>query len=114
MSRSRVGRVANACSSPTIRSGIVSTAGVQSVEIVVDAAPDDHIAAGPHRRLRSSGNRRASRAGGCPTICPGFESSTCVRREAIFIAAAPDDHFTAIPDCRMRVTAIRRVRGAGG
>ena len=46
------GGIDGACRCPTVRAGIVSTAGVETS--VGYSAPDDHFTASPHRRVNES------------------------------------------------------------
>ena len=64
---SAVGRISGAGSCPTIRAGIISSAGVQQSH-GDQSTPDDHFAASPYCGVKCSAIRRISRAGGRPTI----------------------------------------------
>ena len=64
------------------------------------SAPDDHFAAGPHRRVSLSGSGRVGCAGGCPTVSAGIVSPASIKDGAVAVSA-PDDHFAASPDCRV-------------
>ena len=77
------------------------------------SAPDDHFAAGPHRRVRVAGGGRVGGAGGCPTVGAGIVSPASVQ-DSRCRYSAPDDHFAAGPDCRVIVAGSGRVGGAGG
>ena len=93
-------------------SGLYLPASVQASCPVI-SAPDDHFAAGPHRRVTVSGSGRIGGAGGCPTI----RARDCISRRcsnASAIISAPDDHFTAGPDCRVTLSGSGRVGDAGG
>src|SRR4051812_45651851 len=109
------GRVGRAGGCPTIRGGIVSTAGVE-IGAVIKSAPHDHLAAGPDCRVNASGRGCVGRAGGCPTIRAGIVSPAGVQIviAVIIKIAAPDDHFTAGPYCRVLESLLGRVGGAGG
>ena len=72
------GRVGRAGGCPTIRAGIVSPAGVQTVA-AINSAPNDHFTAGPDCRVTVSGRGRVGRAGGCPTIRAGIVSPAGVQ-----------------------------------
>ena len=49
------------------------------------AAPDDHLAAGPHCRVRVSAIGRVGGAGGCPTVGAGIVSPAGVQNGAVII-----------------------------
>jgi hypothetical protein len=53
---SRGGRVGGAGGCPAVRGGIISPACVQHSAAGSDSSPDDHLAAGPYRRVPGSGS----------------------------------------------------------
>ena len=53
---------------PTISAWIVSPARVQIAAKAVQSAPDDHLTAGPDRRVKVPASGRVGGAGGCPTV----------------------------------------------
>src|SRR5206468_9484904 len=97
---------------PTIRAGIVSSAGVQNVEVIIISTPDDHFTSGPDCRVAESASGHVGPAGGCPTIGAGIVSAARVEI-ATAVPPAPDDHFTAGPDCRVLGSGRGRVGDAG-
>jgi hypothetical protein len=102
------GRIGDAGGCPTIRAGIVSSAGVRLT--ANKSTPYNHFAAGPHRRVPLPAGGRIDRAGGCPTIRAGIVSPASVAAAQ----ATPDDHFTAGPHRRVIVSGTGRVGRAGG
>ena len=99
----------NGCGScPTIRTRIIFAARVHCKTAVIDPAPDDHFAAGPHRCVIGSASGRVSRIGGCPTVRVGIISASAV------IDPAPDDHFIAGPHRCVTRSGSRCVNGGGG
>ena len=72
--------------------GIVAPAGVQSELCQVDSAPDDHLAAGPHRRVI------VARAAGAPVVLTGVQLSVpdCSARRCSNSRMLPDPPQTII------------------
>src|SRR5207253_5316442 len=81
----------------------------------VMCTPHDHLAAGPHCRVKFSASGGIVGAGSCPTICAGIVSAPSVQpvTNTIIKISAPKDHFTAGPDYRVIDSRRRRVGGAG-
>ena len=72
------------------------------------SAPDNHLAAGPHCRVKPPASRRVVGAGDCPTIGDGVISTAGIRIAADAISA-PDNHFAAGPHCRVIGPGLGRV-----
>ena len=108
------GRVGSAGGCPTVFAGIVSAAGAKIIREVM-STPHDHLAAGPHCRVKFSASGRIGGAGSYPTICAGIVSAPGVQpvTHTIIKISAPKDHFTAGPDYRVIDSRRRRVGGAG-
>ena len=81
MSESGSRRVGGADGSPTICAGIVSPAGVETVNAISGAAPDDHFTAGPHCRGEHSAIGRVGGAGWSPRVVSTWRSR-CRSRSA--------------------------------
>ena len=96
---------------PTIDIGIVSAAAIELLEVVT--TPNDHVAAGPHCRMRHSAFGRIGEAGGPPAVVAGIVSAASVKRASYVRLSAPDNHFASGPDCRVRNSRIRRGGSAG-
>ena len=64
---SSIRRVGGAGGRPTVRAGIVSSAGVKNEGIILPT-PDDHFTAGPDCAVVDSAIGRVGDAGGCPAI----------------------------------------------
>ena len=92
---------------PTVGARIISPASIK-----IAPTPDDHLAAGPHCRVKVSCSRRVGGVCGCPTVGAGIISPARVGH--VLPSAAPDDHFAAGPHCRVSPSASGRVAGAGG
>ena len=93
------GSVGGAGSCPTICAGIVSSAGVQIAEII-QAAPDDHFAAGPHCCVIGRRSGRIGGAGSRPTIGAGIVSAAGVQvAKAIICRPRRSFHCRSIPRC---------------
>src|SRR4029077_13163954 len=73
---------------PTIGERIVSPAGVEEANIVINSAPDNHFVASPDCAVSISAGRGVGHAGGCPTIGVRILSPATVE----IGIAAPDDH----------------------
>src|SRR5262245_45647810 len=101
------GRVGSVGSSPTIRAGVVSPAGVEIIGTTIPSAPDDHFTAAPHRGVQLSGRGRIGGAGARPTIRAGIVSPASVHI-AGDSSPAPNDHLIASPNSGMRDPASRR------
>ena len=80
MKASRRGSAGGAGSCPSIREGIVSTAGVENAEAipVTTSAPDNHFGAGPDCRVIPPGFGRVVGGGRCPTVSARVISSAGV------------------------------------
>ena len=78
------------------------------------AAPDDHFAAGPDRRVRFF------LVPGALVVVVGVQLSVVglylppVFKRKKSLSSAPNDHFAAGPDCRVPLAAFGGVGGAGG
>ena len=107
------GCIGRADSSPSVRAGIISPAGVQEGAVVV-SAPDDHFFAGPHCSVSEPGDGRIGGAGWSPTVCARIVSPASVQAVNAISGPAPDDYFTIGPHCGGEHSAIGRVRDAGG
>ena len=109
-------RVSSASGCPTIRAGTISAAGVHIAALIAICCPtpDDHLTAGPHRRVLESPLGRVGGAGGSPTVCAGIVPPARVEPGGATMFSTPDDHFAAGPDRRVHASAIRRVRDGGG
>src|SRR5439155_7672018 len=114
VNRSGIGRISGAGSCSTVCVGIVSTSGVDSrlVDVFV-AAPDNHLAAGPHCRVIFSAIGRVGGAGRCPTLAAGVVSPAGVQIAAVAVSA-PDDHYTTGSHCCGMNPASGRGGGGGG
>ena len=64
------------------------------------STPNDHLAAGPHGRVKPRASGRVGQAGGCPTIRAGIVSPAGVESWP-GNPSAPNNHFTAGPHCRV-------------
>ena len=86
------------------------------VKVIGDscAAPDNHFAAGPHRRVCGSSGGCVGSAGGRPVVSGRSISSAGVKNVGVAILSSPDNHFAASPDCRMIASCGGRVGGASG
>ena len=95
---SSIWRVGGAGGGPTVDSGIIAPARLDTmaVPITTPPTPDDHFAAGPHYCVIVLSIRRIGGAGGCPTIHSRIVSAAGIQ---ILSLTTPDDHFTAGPDC---------------
>ena len=98
-------------SRPTVKSGIVSLAGVADDDIAIQPAPDDHFVAGPDCRVIISAIEPVGRVGGRPTIGSRIVSPASVQSIAA-VKSTPNDHFTASPHCRVIFSGRRGVEGA--
>ena len=96
------GRVGGAGGCPTIRAGIVSPAGVQTVAVVVPIHPRRSF----HCRSRLPCDRIGQRARWSCWWLSNYPCWDCISRRCLthgeVVHSAPDDHFTAGPDCRVR------------
>src|ERR1051326_1009624 len=89
-------RVIGARAYPSIRAGIVSSAGVQTNEEGTFSAPDDHFTAGPDRRVLESASGRVGGAGGCPAIvcaCRITFGNSWKRVRVVCVGAACNSRF---------------------
>ena len=107
------GRVGCSRRHPTVRSRIVSAAGIEKIRSPDATAPHDHFTASPHRCMLPSGFRRVAHGGHRPTIRAGIVSPATVQKAAITIST-PNDHFTAGPHRRVTGSGFRRVSSASG
>ena len=118
MKASLIGSVSDARGCPTIGAGIVSCTGVEimlAADVQKYPTPNDHFAAGPHRRMRVSGGGCVGKAGRCPTIGVWVISPAGVQKQAADVrGSAPDDHFAADPDCRVTESGSRHAGSTGG
>src|SRR5262249_10967412 len=87
------GCVGGAGGCPTVGVGVVSSAGVERVTVVVEPAPHDHFVAGPHGRVSASRRGRVGGTRANPTVGNGVISAA----GAGAASCAPDDHFSASP-----------------
>ena len=93
------GRVDGVCGCPTICSGIVSSAGVESdVATTAISTPDDHFPAGPDCRVKVSGSGGV----GCVGHCPAFSSRIVFPASVNAVKTGtdfttPHNHFTTCP-----------------
>ncbi len=76
-------------------------------------APDDHFTASPDTRVKLSGLRRISGAGGYPAVGAGIISPAGIQVTGVNIESSPGDHFTAGPYRRMRRSWQRCIGDAG-
>ena len=76
------GRVGGAGGCPTVRAGIVSTAGVK-ISWNHRSAPDDHSHCQSRLPCESFGLRRVGGTARCPTIRAGIVSPASVKRGAV-------------------------------
>ena len=82
--------------------------------LVLRSAPDNHLAASPHRSvLRIARTGALVSAGRRPTVRAGIVSTAAFLQLLYASDAAPNDHFAASPDCCVTVTTRRRVGSAG-
>ena len=77
----------------TICAGIVSPASVQVVNLIINAAPDDHFTAAPHCPVTLSANRRVCCAGGLPIIRDWIISAAGIQKDLKIENAAPGQLF---------------------
>src|SRR5262249_45672378 len=112
--QSCTGSISNIRWRPTIRSGIIPTAGVDGA-IVAQTTPDDHGAAGPDCGVTFSRGGSIGRVGCGPKVASGVVSRTGVGspRETFPNASSPDDHFAARPDRCVKPSLPRGVDRAG-
>ena len=109
---SSIWRVGGAGGGPTVDSGIIAPARLDTmaVPITTPPTPDDHFAAGPHYCVIVLSIRRVGGAGGCPTIHSRIVSAAGIQ----ILVTTPDDHFTAGPDCCVIGASSRHVGSARG
>src|ERR1039458_3110801 len=84
-------------------------AAVVQVAAVVVPAPDDHLRAGPDRRVVLAYRRCARRRRRGPGVRDRVVTAAVVQVSAAAVPA-PDDHPRAGPDRRMEITYRRRTR----
>src|SRR5260370_39207080 len=107
---SRSWRAENSCGQPGVSGWIVPASGAEGV-VVIKAAPNDHFAPGPDRRVTRS-RLRSVIGGGCsPFISRRVVSASCVYHAPI--TSTPDDHLTAGPDRRALNSGVGSISGAG-
>jgi hypothetical protein len=114
VSVSRIGRIGEVGRCPFIRYWSIPATAVEWAQdliggIKVGAAPDNHFAPSPHRRVSESAIWRVSSAGNCPIVCCGIISTA-----GAIVSPTPHDHFRASPHCRMCRSARWRARGTSG
>jgi hypothetical protein len=91
-------RLRSASGHPAVRVRAVSPACVEIRHRAAEnPAPNDHLPAGPHRRVRVSRRRCILEARGDPTVGARIVSAASVAIMKRFIHATPDDHFTTGP-----------------
>src|SRR6202043_3877587 len=78
VTKSASGRIGRAGGCPTIRSRIVSPAGIR-IPAAISTTPDYHFSAGPDCRVKLSASGRVGGAGRYPRIRAGIVSPTSVK-----------------------------------
>src|SRR5678816_2771939 len=114
MMRPRVGGASLAGRQPAIGCRIVTAAAVEfgGTETSGTTAPDDHLRAAPHSRMRGPGHGSA-RGGDClPAICHWVITGAVVEVSAD-VGSAPHNHAATSPDCAVIVTCRGRAVGVG-
>src|SRR4029453_5917447 len=114
MMRPRVGGASLTGRQPAIGCRFVTATPVKfgGTETSGAAAPDDHICAAPHSRMRGPRNRSA-RGGDClPAICHWVIAGAVVEVSAD-VGSAPHNHASTSPDCAVIVTCRGRAVGVG-
>src|SRR5512140_1510383 len=99
MMRPRIGRAGLAGGQPAIACWVVTAAAVKfgCTETSGATAPDDHLRAAPHSRMRGSRSGSA-RVGDClPGICGWVITATVVEVSAD-VGSAPHNHAATSPD----------------
>jgi hypothetical protein len=82
---------------------------------IVPSAPDDHLTAGPHGRVRVASLGCVRGTSRYPTVRAGIVSAPVVKIDRRAAKnATPDDHFVAGPYRGVRVSRRGRVGDAGG
>ena len=103
MTGSARGRIGGGGRRPTVRTGIVSSAGTQNtVEHTSSTTPHDHFAARPHPSVKNSLSGCVGGAGGDPSIRAGIVSPAGVHTESV-VNSTPHDHFIAHPHRREKI-----------
>lgn len=106
-------RIHGARRCPSVSGGIVSSTSIQvTVKAASKSAPDDHLAAGPDRRVLSSCGGCISGAGRCPAITYRIVSAACVQQVRA-VESAPDNDLAASPYRALTASSLRCVGGAG-
>ena len=112
---SAVRRTKGVSRGPTVGDGVVPPARVKTGRWreLMRAAPNDHFAASPHRRVKASAVRRTKGVSRGPTVRDGVVPPASVKpslweaREAM--KTAPDNHFATGPYCRVISSLLGRV-----
>ena len=106
--RARGGRAGGGHRRPTVAGRIVAPAVVQIAGVAAVSAPDDHLAARPHRRVIDARGGRAGGAHRRPTVGGRIVAPAGVQIAAV--VSAPDDHLAAGPHRRVTRSARRARR----
>src|SRR6476619_4305130 len=114
MMRPRVGGASLAGRQPAIGCRIVTAAAVKfgGTQTSGATAPDDHLRAAPHSRMRGPGNGSARVCDCLPAICHWVITGTVVEVSAA-VGSAPHDHAATSPDFAVIVTCRGRAVGVG-
>ena len=96
---------------PTVRARVVPATCVKNAAVSF-SAPDNHLTAGPHCRVKFSGIGRVGGTRGRPSIDAGFVSAAGLQR--VWVVSAPDDHVATGPHCRVIVSGGGHAGGTGG
>jgi hypothetical protein len=97
---------------PTVSAGVVSPASIQvTVSATSKAAPNDHLAARPDRRVLSPCGRCIGGAGRYPTVGYRIVSAASVQKGSI--EPAPDDQLATCPHRALTPSCLRCISGAG-
>jgi hypothetical protein len=103
-------RVCGTCRRPAVRGDVISPACLKiDCRAAKNPTPNDHLAAGPYRRVRVSRRGRIVEAGGDPTVRARIVSAAGICIVGGFIHAAPDNHFVAAPHPCVDGSAKRHV-----
>src|SRR5438128_2623414 len=103
-----MGRVRDTSRYPAVRAGAISATTIQAYPRGDHTAPDDHLAASPHRGVRVARRGGVDCAYRHPAIAARVVSAASIRIVERRIDAAPHAHFAAAPDCRVSNSAERR------
>src|SRR5690606_16171567 len=96
---------------PAVRLGVVPAAGTEGT--AVEAAPDHHLGAGPHRGMQRTRGRAFPASGRLPAVA-GRPVAVACREPANAIVTAPDDHFETGPYGRVAIARRGKVRATRG